>query len=231
MARKLLSIFHDVSRGRFLYLVIVLLLYLLISPLLENFYRVQVIYYLFLMAILMASLLAIKQSRTQIIFSLILAVPMVVLVCTAFFYNGRAIVLASNLVSALFIFYIIVAILKFVFSCQRVDQHVIFAAIAAYLLIGVFWSLTYTVLGIFDPQAFRFPSASREPLSREFTYFSFVTITTLGYGDITPVSNSARAMAFVEALIGQIYMTVLIAWLVGIFVSDRIKSDSDKAEP
>ena len=56
-----------------------------------------------------------------------------------------------------------------------------------------------------------------------FEYFSFVTITTLGYGDITPLTNRASALALIEALIGQIYLVVLVAWLVGMYVSRKSK--------
>jgi voltage-gated potassium channel Kch len=56
-----------------------------------------------------------------------------------------------------------------------------------------------------------------------FEYFSFVTITTLGYGDITPVTDKASALALIEAFVGQIYLVVLVAWLVGMYVSRRSK--------
>ena len=57
----------------------------------------------------------------------------------------------------------------------------------------------------------------------QFEYFSFVTITTLGYGDIIPLTNRASALALLEALIGQISLVVLVAWLVGMYVSSRAK--------
>jgi len=56
-----------------------------------------------------------------------------------------------------------------------------------------------------------------------FEYFSFVTITTLGYGDITPLTDKASVLAFFEAVIGQIYLVVLVAWLVGMHVSRRAR--------
>ena len=56
-----------------------------------------------------------------------------------------------------------------------------------------------------------------------FEYFSFITITTLGYGDITPVTDKATALALIEAVVGQIYLVLLVAWLVGMHVSQRAK--------
>jgi len=55
----------------------------------------------------------------------------------------------------------------------------------------------------------------------EFMYFSFVTITTLGYGDLIPVKPLARTVAFLEAIIGQFYVAVLVAWLVGMYLSEK----------
>jgi voltage-gated potassium channel Kch len=57
--------------------------------------------------------------------------------------------------------------------------------------------------------------------SMRFEYFSFMTITTLGYGDITPITDKATALALIEAVVGQVYMVVLVAWLVGMHVSQR----------
>ncbi len=225
VAKKLGGIFYAVSKGRFIYLLVVLLAYLLVSPIVEYFTRLRILYYLFMITILLASLLAISRSSAQTMIAVWLAIPMSVLVMLAYVFDGTYLPLAANAASALFILYVIVAIMKYVFRACRVTHHVIFAAVAAYLLIGVFWSLCYTVMGTLSPEAFRFPDTCHPGLTRDFTYFSFVTLTTLGYGDITPASDVARAMAFVEALIGQIYMTVLIAWLVGIFVSEKIQSD------
>ena len=83
------------------------------------------------------------------------------------------------------------------------------------------WGLLYTWVDLRDPQAFSgiIHSSVEEPM----TYFSFVTLTTLGYGDITPVSNTARTLSWLEAVFGQVYLVVLVANLVGrqLFDSSR----------
>ncbi len=226
--KTFLKIFQAISRGSYIHLVVVILLYLLVSPAVESFPHLKIIYYLFLIAILLAGLLALHQSNAHTLLAAILALPMTGLVLLSYFYQTPPAILAANIANALFILYIIITILKFVFSRRSITSQVIFAALAVYLLIGVFWSLCYSIMAIFVPNAFRFPNTNHLPMISDFIYLSFVTITTLGYGDITPVSNTARSMAFVEALIGQIYMTVLIAWLVGIFVSERIQKNNTK---
>lgn len=91
-------------------------------------------------------------------------------------------------------------------------------ALCVYLIIGTVWSFLFAIVLKYDPAAIKFPhtSQSETHLSGTLTYFSFVTLTTLGYGDIHPVSQSARTLCWVEAVIGQIFMTVLVARLVGL---------------
>ncbi len=83
-----------------------------------------------------------------------------------------------------------------------------------------------------DPNAFTIPAATASYLGDNLAglssamYFSFVTLTTLGYGDITPINNFARSLAFLEAAMGQIYLTVLIASLVGVHISTSSKGEN-----
>lgn len=86
--------------------------------------------------------------------------------------------------------------------------------IAIYLLIGCFWALVFRIVTIMDPAAFTL-SAQAHEFGHALLYFSFSTLTTLGYGDVLPLSDLARTLAVVEAIVGQIYLTVFIARLVG----------------
>jgi voltage-gated potassium channel Kch len=85
------------------------------------------------------------------------------------------------------------------------------------------WAFAYMILELVVPGSFSQPGGSIRAETMRFEYFSFITITTLGYGDITPLSNRASALALLEALIGQIYLVVLVAWLVGMYVSRKAK--------
>ncbi len=107
-----------------------------------------------------------------------------------------------------------VIILRDVMRAEVITWDRIQGAVCAYLLIGVAWGVLYAWVGLRDPQAFsgavEVGAHSGEPM----VYFSFVTLTTLGYGDITPVSQTARTLAWLEAAFGQIYLVVLVAHLV-----------------
>jgi len=107
-----------------------------------------------------------------------------------------------------------------VFRAGAVNRHRIMGAIAVYLLLGLAWGQAYYGLAIADPAAFDPPGAyNGNPL--EWIYYSFVTLTTVGYGDITPVSPPARSLAILQALTGQLYPAILLARLVSLEISSR----------
>jgi hypothetical protein len=107
----------------------------------------------------------------------------------------------------------IFATVRHVFRSDAVDIEHIFAALDAYLLAGLVFGVGYWVLGRLDASAFNETGMS---LTRA-TYFSFVTIATLGYGDVVPKSELAQSLAIVEAVGGQMYLAVLIARLVSLY--------------
>jgi hypothetical protein len=98
-------------------------------------------------------------------------------------------------------------------SGGRVPAHRIAAAVTIYLLLGLIWARLYELLESVRPGSFRFP-AGEDLDASALTYFSFVTLATLGYGDITPISLVARDLAVLEAVMGQLYLVILISWLV-----------------
>ena len=106
---------------------------------------------------------------------------------------------------------------------SRIDMNLINGAISVYLLMGICFSHLYALIFALDPEAFR-GIAEGAATGTQFVYFSFVTLTTLGYGDITPVSSWGGSFAMLEALLGQIYLTVLVARLVGMHISQASPS-------
>ncbi len=86
-------------------------------------------------------------------------------------------------------------------------------AVAIYLLLGLIWARLYQVVELVSPGAFRVPEGESVN-GASLTYFSFVTLATLGYGDISPVNIVARDLAVLEAIMGQLYLVILISRLV-----------------
>ena len=121
----------------------------------------------------------------------------------------------------LVIFFVLVAgtMLSHVLKDEVVTGEKVSAAICVYLLIGLIWALLFSLAHYFEPGSFRIESADLS----HFIYYSFITLSTLGYGDITPLSASARALSYVEAITGQLYLTVLVARLVGLHIAHHSK--------
>lgn len=122
-------------------------------------------------------------------------------------------------VNALFLMIVIVIFLVKIFSEDKVTGESIKGGISIYFLLGYLWLYLYSLVLLVNPEAISFPAHASE-LSYVL-YFSFTTLTTLGYGDITPVSLLARNLTILESTIGQIYLTVLIARLVGLQLVHR----------
>ena len=101
------------------------------------------------------------------------------------------------------------------FRAGPVNVHRIQGAVAAYLLLGLAWALAYETVALLATGAFSGASLAG-PDRQRFVYFSFVTLTTVGYGDVTPVHPVARSLAVAEALTGQLYPAILLARLVSL---------------
>ncbi len=91
----------------------------------------------------------------------------------------------------------------------------IFGALCIYLLLGVLWAVLFGLVDVLAPGAFRVLDAQHKEPLENLLYYSFVTLTTLGYGDVTPLHPVARTLAYLEAVVGQLFIAVLIASLVG----------------
>ena len=137
---------------------------------------------------------------------------------TAFYVASR--ILVVGLLSAC-----VVAILNYVLRDTVASVDRIFAAIVAYLLAGLGFAAIYGVVVALEPESFTLPPAAdvhdRDHLEVHLIYFSFVTIATVGYGDITPRLPLAQMLAVLEAVSGQFYVAVVIAWLVSAYAAQR----------
>lgn len=128
----------------------------------------------------------------------------------------------TQAVYALFLSISIFLILRDIFSSQQVTIDIIRGGICVYLLIGFLWTSLYGIVAILDNQAFSLPIVTVETHDKA-VYFSFTTLTTLGYGDITPASPLAKMLTNLEAILGQLYPSILIATLVGNYNAQQTK--------
>jgi hypothetical protein len=136
----------------------------------------------------------------------------------------------SSCASLIFMVLLTAAILHKVFKDDKmVTVHRIRGAIAAYVLFGITWSILYGFLDQTVPHSFSVPAAGAiysADRQEEIIYFSFVTLATLGYGDITPTHDISRMFAVAEALVGQLYPATILARLVSLEVSHRSRDEA-----
>lgn len=105
---------------------------------------------------------------------------------------------------------------------NEISANRLIGAICVYLLLGVIWAMAYTLVNFMSPGSFSgFAPMQETGWDSEWLYFSFVTMTTLGYGDVLPVSATARALAYMQAVVGQFYIAILVAGLVSAYISNR----------
>jgi hypothetical protein len=232
------KIISHIKELRFLQLTIFTVLYLLLSPLLGNSVIFKILTQLFFINSLLVSLSASgKQVRLRgLLWSLwVAAVLFYLLAQSGNASELRLWWLGLEIGSvALLLLCCVVATFSFIFQSQRIHLDTIFAAVIAYLLIAIIFAQIYALLMLGEPASFKFPSGpvmdSDSIFRSDLVYFSLVTIATLGYGDIVPQLGLAKMLAVVEAVLGQFYVAVLVAWLVGTFISQSLREGRQDRE-
>lgn len=208
-------------KNRFMRLLVLLLGMLVLAPLLHEVIDLLLIDDVFLTAVFIYA--AYSFSRNKLLLSVLigLALPALFSTWAVGIVQARWLTVLGGVCDAAFVATVTVAILVHVFRERVVSADVIAGAIVAYLLMAVMWSQAYFVLETLRPGSFFLAHEAGPATQALLRYFSIVTITTVGYGDITPATAAAHALANLEALVGQLYLVIQVAWLVGMHVSMR----------
>jgi hypothetical protein len=220
----------DLYRWRHLTLLISILLVFIISPLLVTFRDGVLILNVIGAMVVLAGAYALSERKH--LFTIAIVVSAISIIATwllVVFQQHWTVLLAHTCITVLVSFFA-VTILGYVLRSGRVTADRIFAAICVYMLIGYGWAFVYALLDELFPGSFAALTevGRNDYIQRvmQFRYFSFMTLTTVGYGDVLPRSPTARTMAALEAVMGQIYLTVLVARLVGLHIVHSHGSES-----
>jgi hypothetical protein len=219
----------DQLQGRSLYLLASLLLLFAIDPLLGGGFEGLATWELLLTLLTLTSIYTLSVQTRHARIAYLLAIPIVATLWISFFVTGSGLGLPVLSMLTVFLFYIVIVVLSRVLSADTVTMDTVAGALTAYLLLGVIWASGYSMIYWAAPSSFSLPTDvpgaadADSPPMHLFLYFSFVTMTTVGYGDIAPVSPLARTLTVLEAILGQFYLAVLVARLVSLQVTEKAK--------
>jgi hypothetical protein len=205
-------------------LLIALAVLLICAPFVEELEGGRLILSVLFSLVLLAAVFAVADRKRILAIALVLAVPAITARWVSYF-RPDVIPPAVFLVCALLLLaFVIGHLLQFVLRAPVVNVEVLCASIAAYLMLGLTWTVAYWLVDQVTPGgAFSFNTDRSVQSMNGFNgiYFSFITLSTVGYGDITPVSRAARWLAALEAMTGLLYIAVLIARLVSLYSSTK----------
>lgn len=213
------------QRHRFLFLMISLLAAIALSPLFDESRALYLFSDLFLTLVFLSGLWVVSQQRAWLLAGIALACPMLLSLWMSHVVDSSTMRVFGSSAGILFLLLLVVKILRFVFASRRVTTEVVNAAVVCFLLLGLCWAFIYALIEVLNPGSFSVASITTAGSSSAYTYFSFVTLTTLGYGDISPVAQVARSFAILEAITGQMYLAVLVARLVGTQIAHDMASE------
>ena len=220
------SVFERLRLHRFsaVQLLIALGIFFTCAPFIEEIRGGDLIVAFLLSLVLLSAVLAVAHRRRTLVIAILLAIPTF---ATRWANHFRPDLVPTRvfLVGGLLLFiFVVVQLLRFVLRAPSVTADVLCASIAAYLMLGLIWTLAYWLVDRSTPGgAFSFNTNGGPRSINGFDgfYFSFITLSTVGYGDITPVSRIARWLAAMEAMTGLLYVAVLIARLVSLYSTPK----------
>ena len=227
IARRHFSSMRARLPGRFSALLVAMLLLCIVQPFFEGHWLALILLNIFVSGIMLSGIYAVSQKKRDLFVACFLALPALVGRWLLLFTTHQVIFLVSTVFALSFFVFTAAIILSHVVRARRVTADTISAALCSYLLIGMVWAVLYTVMEFLHPGSFSLPprqqvSANEDLLFKfqfsRFVYYSFVTLTSTGFGDITPRAAPARAFSMLEAIIGQFYIAVLISRLVGLYI-------------
>lgn len=208
-----------------------LLILLVTQPLVMHLKNATVVEAVVLTLVLLSAVQAVGHSHRVLVWSAILSSPAVIGRWLFEVWPDQVLPEIYLVSGLLFMLFITIQLLRYILRAPRVDSEVLCAGIATYLMLGLVWSFAYTLVDWRSQGAFALdgvPDTHHALMGFTSLYYSLITLTTVGYGDITPKSEMARMLATMEALTGTLFVAVLISRLVAVYSKT---SPDDKKQP
>ncbi len=218
-----------IAQYRFVFLFCFLLVIYLLAPLSISF-PLRIALNLTFTFTLLSAIYSACREKSHVVVGLSLAIPLTILNWANEELMSPDIGMIIMIGLGVFFIYISYTIFRYILAERTVTVNTIFASLSVYFMIGLIFAFAYGIIEALQPGSFQLATqmGERAPLGgpgtgafSTFFYYSFVTMTTLGYGDITPITPFAGSVSTLEAIIGQIYLVVLVARLVALQVKSR----------
>ena len=200
------------------YLLASIILVFFIGPVAFDYGLLSIVNLEILFLVILIFSIFLHQHDTKL-FKVTVASLIIILINILFFDNNQSV--SQYFLKILIVSITIVELFREIFKTKIIDSHIISSAISIYVLVGIFWYLLFMFLLMIDPDSFDIRNFNPEMVSIDMIYFSFTTLTTLGYGDITPVSYTAKMWSITEAMMGVMFLAVMISRVVSLFGSKK----------
>jgi hypothetical protein len=215
---------------RYLYLLTVIIALMVLSPLIYHSYWLRIVNNLVLTLVLLAAIYTVKENRRVFITGLILCIPSLIASWIHFIPGIELHPVLTSLFQMIFDGYIVFVLLRHIMRSRTVTADLIYGAISVYILLGVFFSAFYVFLDSITPHAiFEYVGGTADTgdiSEAKVFYYSFVTLTTLGFGDIRPITLAARMFTIIEAMTGVLYSAALIGRMIGLYVAQSGRAEA-----
>jgi ion channel len=173
----------------------------------------------FAIAVFVAGLFVVFRERRLMAAALVFCLPAIAISLLGIWTRDPRLLHLELALATLFFGFVTAVLLRRVFTSPEVTSETLYGAINGYLLLGLTWGGVYALVEQMWPGSFRITvGVGRQLIWPDYAFFSYVTLTTVGYGDIIPVGSHAKALAVLEAVSGVMYPAILIGRLIAIHV-------------
>jgi ion channel len=176
--------------------------------------------YISLGLVLLIGVFVLSESKQKLYAAIVLAIITMSLNMISLPIRNEPLFLLRVISLMSFFAWLLIAVFNSMAKARRISENIIFGAVDGYLILGILGGFGFRIIHYFYPGSFSMPTYLESKLD-VFTYYSFVTLTNLGYGDITPLTPPSQAMSLFLAISGQMYLAIIIGILVGKFILFR----------
>jgi hypothetical protein len=198
---------------RYIWITMAIFAYILLYPYFVGGNLDLAVFTTLISVILITATLSMVDDRRYALLAIVLLVPGLLVQWYSLFHYYESAIIVARLFWIILLTLVVVVLLRDIIGAKRpIPRKVLWSAVSVYLIIGLIWALFYSIIEFIDPGSFIYTGMPTELLvDSELIYYSFVTVTTLGYGDIVPATIHAKSFVIVEMVTGVLYLAILIS--------------------